>query len=415
MERTDLARCLGAEVRGGRPRAVMIAASDPAEFMDRFKAAVAAGGTVFVADPRWGESERAQFATLLSSKPQTPNPKAKGDAGWLCLPTGGSSGVMRLARHDQDTLAAAALGCSRHFAAGRINAVGVLPLHHVSGLMAWLRCALTGGRYLPWRWEDLAAGRWPDTGPGDWFVSVVPTQLQRLLRQPAAAERLRRFRAVFLGGGPAWPDLLERAAAARLPLAPGYGMTETAAMIAALRPEEFLAGRRGCGTALPHGRITLGADGVVELSGGSLFRGYFPQWREGDAWQTEDLGRLDEHGGLHWLGRRDAAIITGGEKVDPGEVEAALRAAGAWGDVAVVGLPDAEWGEMVVACYPAGEATPDLAVVAEQVAARVAAHKRPKRYLALASWPRNAQGKVNRRELQALAQQAAGGVNSRAP
>ena len=415
MERVDLARQLGAEACGGRAREVTVAASDPAEFMDRFRAAVAAGGNVFVADPHWGETERAQFAALVRSKTGSQPPGAARDFGWLCLPTGGSSGAVRLARHDQDTLAAAALGCSRHFAADRINAVGVLPLHHVSGLMAWIRCALTGGRYLPWRWEDLEAGRWPEAGPGEWFLSVVPTQLQRLLEQPGAVERLRRFRAVFLGGGPAWPELVERAAAARLPLAPGYGMTETAAMIAALRPEEFLAGRRGCGTALPHGRVIIGPDGVVELSGDSLFRGYFPQWRAGDAWPTEDLGRLDGHGGLHWLGRRDAVIITGGEKVDPGEVEAALRAVGAWGDVAVVGLPDADWGEMVVACYPAGEAAPDLAAAAGQIAARLAAHKRPKRYLALATWPRNAQGKVNRRELRALAQQAAGGFTPRGP
>jgi o-succinylbenzoate---CoA ligase len=415
MERIELARRLGTVAGAGRPHDVTIAASEPDDFMARFGAGVAAGGMVFVADPRWGETERAQFAALVRPQPPGGDPEPAPDTGWLCLPTGGSSGAVRLARHDQDTLAAAALGCSRHFAAAPINAVGVLPLHHVSGLMAWLRCALTGGRHQPWRWADLEAGRWPDPQPGDWFLSLVPTQLQRLMEQPAAVERLRRFRAVFLGGGPAWPELLERAADARLPLAPGYGMTETAAMVTALRPEEFLAGRRGCGSALPHGRVAIGPDGGIEITAASLFRGYYPRWRGEGPWPTEDVGRLDEHGGLHWLGRRDAAIITGGEKVDPGEVEAVLRAVGRWPDVAVIGLPDADWGELVVACYPAGPGAPDLAAVAAAVAARLAGPKRPKRYLALARWPRNAQGKLNRQELKALALRAAGAITPSAP
>jgi len=410
MERVDLARLLGASTGPGRPRDVTISTAEPAEFMAQFAAGVAAGGAVFVADPRWGASEQSQFSALIDPELRTQNSEPGGSAGWLCLPTGGSSGAVRLARHDQDTVAAAVQGCRRHFEVERVNAVGVLPLHHVSGLMAWLRCALTGGRYQPWAWADLEAGRWPEAAAGDWFLSLVPTQLQRLLDRPAAVDRLRRFRAVLLGGGPSWPDLLDRAAEARLPLAPGYGMTETAAMIAALRPEEFLAGRRGCGPALPHGRIAIDADGGIELAGDSLFRGYYPDRRPAGPWLTGDLGRLDEHGGLHWLGRRDATIITGGEKVDPGEVEAVLRAAGTWADVAVVGLPDVEWGEVVVACHPAGAAAPDLAAVAAAVAARLAPHKRPKRYLALARWPRSPQGKLNRAELRALAQEAAGGV-----
>jgi O-succinylbenzoic acid--CoA ligase len=371
--------------------------------MAAFVEAVAASGTVLVMDPSWGVVERAQLGELTCYQSSIQNPQSEISRGWLCLPTGGSSGVVRLARHDQDTLSAAARGFAAHFQIDRINAVGVLPLHHVSGLMAWMRCALTGGRYVPWIWADMEAGRWPATRQGDWVLSLVPTQLQRLLRQPKAAERLRRFRAVLVGGAPAWPDLLERAAEARLPLAPGYGMTETAAMVTALRPEEFLAGRRGSGAALPHARVELGADGGIGIAAESLFRGYYPQWREPGLWAAEDLGRLDESGSLHVLGRRDGVIISGGEKVDPGEVEAVLRPTGQFPDVAVIGLPDADWGEIVVACYPAGPKEPDLGAVDREIAGHLAPHKRPKRYLSIAAWPRNDQGKVNRRALTALA------------
>jgi O-succinylbenzoic acid--CoA ligase len=408
MERAELARQLGATSRASGIRAAVVEERDPARFMTSFSEAVAAGGTVFVADPAWGAVEREQFAAVTNA--ECPAPAASADTGWLCLPTGGSSGRTRLARHDQHTLAAAVRGCGQHFQTGQINAVGVLPLHHVSGLMAWLRCALTGGRYVPWPWPDMEAGRWPETGRGDWFLSLVPTQLQRLLDQRGAAERLRRFRAVLLGGGPAWPELLERAAELRLPLAPGYGMTETAAMIAALRPEEFLTGRRGCGAPLPHGRVTVDADGGIQIAGESLFRGYYPEWRPAGPWPTDDLGEFDEHGGLRWLGRRDATIITGGKKVEPGEVEAVLRASGQFSDVAVVGLPDVEWGECVAAVYPAAGTPPDIGAVTRFITGRLAPHKRPKRYLRIARWPRNNQGKLNRRELLVLAQAAAGGV-----
>ena len=410
MERIELARRLGVTLRVAAPRDVIVEEREPERFMAAFGEAMAAGAAVFVADPSWGAAERTQFDELINSKLQTQNPEPGQRPGWLCLPTGGSSGRLRLARHDQDTLSAAVGGCCGHFQVKQINAVGVLPLHHVSGLMAWMRCALTGGRYLPWAWTEMESGRWPETGKGDWFLSLVPTQLQRLLDRPEAADRLRRFRAVFLGGGPAWLDLLDRAAEARLPLAAGYGMTETAAMVTALRPEEFLAGRRGCGSALPHAAVELGADGVIQITAESLFRGYHPHGRKAGPWLTEDLGLLDESGSLHVLGRRDAVIITGGKKVEPGEVEAALRTTGQFADVAVIGVPDAEWGEAVVACYPAGPKEPDVAAVREHITSRLAPHKRPKRYVRVAVWPRNDQGKVNRRELTALALEAVGRI-----
>lgn len=410
MERLELARWLGAGSRRAARSETIVEEREPGRFMAAFGEAVAASGPVLVMDPSWGAVERAQLVELTCHQSSIQNPQSGIPHGWLCLPTGGSSGVVRLARHDQDTLAAAARGFGAHFQIDRVNAVGVLPLHHVGGLMAWMRCALTGGRYVPWIWADMEAGRWPATGQGDWVLSLVPTQLQRLLRQPEAAERLRRFRAVFVGGGPAWPDLLERAAEARLPLAPGYGMTETAAMVTALRPEEFLAGRRGCGSALPHARLELGTDGGIGITAESLFRGYYPQWREPGPWAAEDLGRLDEAGSLHVLGRRDGVIISGGEKIDPGEVEAVLRPTGQFSDVAVIGLPDAEWGDIVVACYPAGSDEPDLGAVDREIAGHLAPHKRPKRYLSIAAWPRNDQGKVNRRALMALARDAVGRI-----
>lgn len=422
MERTDLIRLLGSPSARAEMCDVIVEEREPSMFIKSFADAVAAGGTVFIADPTWGPGERAQFKRLVSLRPSALVSKSAGlnweadkyaytndipcfGDGWLCIPTGGSSGNLKFARHDEKTLAAAVRGFCGHFGVTKINAVGLLPMHHVSGLMAWMRTLLTGGTYLPWSWKAVESGERPAlaAGEGDWFLSMVPTQLQRLLGDAEAEGWLRGFRAIFVGGGPAWPGLVEAGAKAGLPLSFSYGMTETAAMVTALRPEEFLAGACGNGTPLPHAKITVGPDGRIGIESASLFRGYWPDARDGTSlWLTDDSGNIDERGSLHVRGRRDALIISGGEKIDPSEVEAALRTTGMFGDVAVIGVPDSEWGEVVVACYPTEFGPEDTLTITRVLEGRLAGFKHPKRYVAIDRWPRNAQGKVNRSELRRL-------------
>ncbi|MBL9212271.1 MAG: AMP-binding protein [Opitutaceae bacterium] len=356
--------------------------------------AVERGGAVFLCAGDWTAAERAEAEALMA---RPADAATRGGGGWLCIRTGGTGGGVRFARHDERTLGAAVGGCVAFFGLGRVNAVDVLPPHHVSGLMARVRCAATGGRHLAWSWKDLEAGRVPALPAGDWVISLVPTQLQRLLQVPAAFAWLRRLALIFVGGGPLWPDLADAAAADDLRVAPVYGMTETAAMVAGLLPDEFLAGERSAGRPLPHARVVITSEGVVRVAGESIHRGYWPEWSDATSFTTEDLGRIDARGHLFLHGRRDAVIITGGKKVQPADVEAALRAHGEFTDLAVIGVPDPEWGEVVVACFPAAGTVPDL----ERAVAALAPHQRPKRFVALATWPRTAQGKVNRAALRA--------------
>lgn len=403
MERAELARLLGAPFAAAEaaPGPRVIEEREPQRFMAAFAEAVAAGGEVFLADPSWGAAERAELAAL--TRPEAESGRVAVDSsGWLMIPSGGTSGRVKFARHDESTIAAAVRGFAEHFAFERVNAVGVLPLHHVSGFMAWMRCVLSGGEFKPWDWKRFEGGERPAMSAGDWVISLVPTQLQRLLASREAVAWLRGFRVIFVGGGPVWPELAEAATTARLPVSLGYGMTETAAMVTALRPEEFAAGARSSGAALPHARVEIDGDGRVRVSGASLFRGYYPARSVAREFVTEDLGRIDERGHLHVLGRRDAMIITGGKKVQPAEIEAALRASGECEDVAVVGVPDSEWGEVVVACYPAALRAPNE----ERAGAALAPWQRPKRFVAVAEWPRNAQGKVNRAVLREAARRA---------
>ena len=406
MERAELSRLLGRwrsrpqGLAGREP--VLVSAFGFEPFMTALADAVSGDVEVFLCDPNWGEQELAQVELQLQLAQAATRPALSGH-GWLMIPTGGTSGALKFARHDQGTIEAAVLGFVQHFSLRQVNAVGVLPLHHVSGLMACLRCVLTGGEYLPADWKKIEAGDLPElpAKPDGWVISLVPTQLERLLRQEAAVTWLRNFRIIFLGGAAAWPDLLDRAAAARLPLSPGYGMTETAAMVTGLRPAEFLAGARDNGAALPHARVTVNGEDTVLVAGTSLFRGYYPYWGGETAFTTGDLGRVDEHGHLTILGRRDGVIISGGEKIQPAEVEAVLRATGEFDDVVVLGLPDPEWGQAVVAAYPATR-EPDLAKVNQAVRAQLSAYKQPKQFLPVGGWPVSAAGKTRRGEVSRL-------------
>jgi O-succinylbenzoic acid--CoA ligase len=390
VERGELAGRL-AGLRASAPGGgAVIEDGDPRSFMAAFAGAASQGGNVFLSDPSWRAGERAELARLVGAS-------ACGERGWLMVPSGGAGGGLKFARHDGWTIAAAVGGFCRHFGLERVNSVGVLPLHHVSGFMAWMRSELTGGTFLPWSWKDAEAGHFPADLPENCCLSLVPTQLQRLLASGQGVAWLRKFRIVFVGGGPAWGGLVEEAARLGLPLSITYGATETAAMVAALRPEQFLNGVRGCGSALPHAHIDV-ADGVVRITGESVFRGYFPAFREERSWTTGDLGALLPNGSLSILGRSDDLVVTGGKKVLPSEVEAALRASGEFEDIAVIGIPDAEWGQLVVACHPGGGPVPEAARLKAALSG-LASFKHPKRYVGISPWPRNAQGKINRAEL----------------
>src|SRR6266542_821882 len=157
--------------------------------------AVERGGRVFLCDPNWGAIERAQLEMLIENAGPA---RGTSTEGWLCLPTGGTSGGVRFACHDERTLTAAAEGFRTHFGLSRVNAVDVLPPFHVSGLMARVRCALSDGSHVQWDWKRLEAGQRPVLEGDDWVISLVPTQLQRLLTSIDAVIWLRRFRIIFI-------------------------------------------------------------------------------------------------------------------------------------------------------------------------------------------------------------------------
>jgi O-succinylbenzoic acid--CoA ligase len=324
------------------------------------------------------------------------------DGVGVVIATSGSTGGPKGAELSWSALAASAAATGERL--GRDPAdhwLSCLPWQHIGGLQVWLRARAEG---LP---VDVL-GAFDVDGVAQstaTLVSLVPTQLSRLLD---AGVGLGRFRAVLLGGAAAPPAMLDRAVRAGARIVTTYGMSETCG---------------GCvydGRPLPGVRVdTAGTDGRIRLRGPVLMNGYRlrPDLTADallDGWLcTEDLGSFDgERLVVH--GRADDVILTGGENVAAGAVAELLMAHPDVRDAAVTGVPDEEWGERVVAVVVAGESWPTLATLRSWVADRAGPAAAPSGLVIVPSIPRLTSGKPDRLAVRTLAQSSivSGGYGS---
>jgi O-succinylbenzoic acid--CoA ligase len=244
-------------------------------------------------------------------------------------------------------LSRAAVLASVHASARRLGGSGrwllALPPTYVAGLQVVCRSLVAGHEpvLLAGDSDGGFAAATEALGDVDRFVSLVPTQLHRLLETDAAA--LRTFHTVLLGGGPIDPRLKQRAADEGVRVVTTYGSAETAG---------------GCvydGLPLDGVGVAIGDDGRIRLGGPVLFDGYDGDPARTaevlvDGWfLTSDAGRLDEDGRLHVLGRLDDMVVSGGVNVPAPAVAARLREHPGVRAAEVLGVPDEEWGNRVVA------------------------------------------------------------------
>ena len=247
-----------------------------------------------------------------------------------------------------------------------------LPMHHVSGLMPWWRSRCWGSTHVPLDpnllkqpSQLLAASRtlkgW---GERPKVLSLVPTQLGRLLADPHGMAWLQAFSVVWVGGAALAPGAAQQARDAEIRLSPCYGATETSAMVAALPPDRFLAGDSSCGPPLVDVELELACDGALKVRTQRLA---IASWREERPNQLDPL--LDEEGwwysgdsagltpDLQIFGRLDGALLSGGETVFPEQLEARLMGSGLPLEaVLLLGVPDPLWGQRLVGLVRSSDA-----------------------------------------------------------
>jgi O-succinylbenzoic acid--CoA ligase len=287
-----------------------------------------------------------------------------------------------------------------------------LPLSHVAGLAIVVR--MLGARRSVVLFEPGAAGllaRTRDLGrriheQRVTLVSLVPTLLGRMLQESFSPPPA--LRAVLLGGAGCSSDLAERSRRIGLPVLTSYGLTETGSQIAARRYAEryaLLPQRHGCvssGQPLAGVEIKI-LDGRIAVRTAALFSGYLdtamPPALDADGWfHTSDRGEFGPDGELYVLGRTDLVIVTGGENVDPEEVERALRTLPEVRDACVFGVPSVEFGQRVVAAVvpAAGTAPFALEQLTVQLRSRLARFKLPRALVLANELPSTASGKLDR-------------------
>jgi malonyl-CoA/methylmalonyl-CoA synthetase len=287
-----------------------------------------------------------------------------------------------------------------------------LPLFHVHGLGVGLHGTLLAGAsavILPRFEVDAVLDTIAATGAT--LLYGVPTMWVRLASSPRLAE-LGALRLCVSGSAPLDPDTFGALAAGiGSPVLERYGMTETGMLVSNPYDGERKAG--SVGLALPGVELALArreGDGEpaaeILVRGLNVFGGYLGGGEAAgadaftaDGWfRTGDLGRADADGYLRIVGRSKELIITGGYNVYPRDVEEVLGRHPDVAEVAVVGLPDAEWGERVAACVvAAGDAgSADARAILDWAADQLAPYQRPRELRFVDELPRNALGKVVR-------------------
>ena len=268
-----------------------------------------------------------------------------------------------------------------------------LPLSHVAGLSIILRSVIYGTTAVLMDGFDTEKVASTLISGDISVLSLVPTQLIRLLE---AGADLSAPRAILIGGGPVPEDALRRALDQGATVVQTYGMTETCSQVTTLAPAD--AGRKVGSAGRPlltsHVRIE---DSEILVQGPTVSRGAI----DPDGWlHTGDLGHIDDEGFLYVTGRRSEVIVTGGENVMPAEVEAVLISHHAVADAAVLGRPDPEWQEAVCALVVLADGTEAREEeLREHCAASLARHKVPKQVDFVLSLPRTSSGKLLRGQL----------------
>ena len=366
------------------------------------------------------------YSACFDATPATPPQSAPEALAWLFY-TSGTTGRSKGAMLTQRNLMAMTIA---HLADvesldEHMSQIHAAPLSHGSGLYAPAYLARgarqvipASGGFDPLEFLDLC-----DAHPGC-GAFLAPTMVQRLrLAAAAARRRPANLRSIVYGGGPMYVEELKKSLAAFGPVfAQIYGQGEAPMTITSLRradhalADEAILGsvglpRSGVEVAVVGAdgqRLATGEVGEIVCRGDVVMAGYWRNaaasaeaLRDGWLW-TGDLGSLDARGYLSLRDRSKDVVISGGSNIYPREVEEALLAHAGVAEACVVGAPDAEWGEVVVAFVvraEGAELTPQA--LDAHCLERIARFKRPKRYEFIAALPKNNYGKVLKRELRA--------------
>lgn len=352
------------------------------------------------------------------TKDTADDPACGDDRAALILFTSGTSGSPKAVVLSRGNLRSSARGSARRL--GHVPTDGwldPLPFYHMGGLAPVLRTGLSGGTLVLTDPDpDAMAHALSCTRVTG--ISVVPTLLHDTLRETTALEH-PRLRFVLAGGAAMSEPLIDACQRRRIPLYPTYGMTETSSQVATAFPWEVFRDPTTVGRPLPGTTVTIldedgeplppGETGEITVSGPTVMVGYQTEnGRDASSvgphgFHTGDRGYRDASGRLHVRGRITDRIVSGGENIDPEEVQSVLRDLPTVRDAAVVGIDHPRWGQQVAALLePEASHTEDARTVQKECRKKLASYKCPRRIRWIDRLPRTASGTVNREAVRRL-------------
>ncbi|MDJ1159113.1 malonyl-CoA synthase [Chelatococcus sp. SYSU_G07232] len=363
---------------------------------------------------------RGSLTALAATQPARFADVARGpDDLAAILYTSGTTGRSKGAMLSHDNLLSNALTLTDCWRFTRDDVLlHALPIFHTHGLFVATNVVLAAGAgmiFLP-RFDADEIMR---LMPRATAMMGVPTFYVRLLQHPGLTpETTRHMRLFVSGSAPLLADThREWRARTGHAILERYGMTETNMNTSNPYDGERVAGTVGfplpgvslrvvdpeTGAALPQGEI-----GMIEVKGPNVFKGYWrnpektrAEFRPDGFFITGDLGRIDERGYVHIVGRGKDLIITGGYNVYPKEVESEIDALPGVEESAVIGVAHPDFGEGVTAVVvPAKGATVDAAAIVRALEGRLARFKQPKKVIVVPELPRNTMGKVQKNVLR---------------
>ena len=282
-----------------------------------------------------------------------------------------------------------------------------LPFCHVAGIAILFRTMLAGGTSVIGQKDQPIHEQLMNKKIT--HLSLVPTQLHRLLENPLDSEIKKALKTVLIGGSSCSDLLLNRALQERLPLYLSYGSTEMSSQITTTRPFENLNDKITSGSILPYRELKINQNHEILVRGKTLASGYWKQAEvksivDEEGWfHTGDLGYLDEEKRLILKGRKDNMFISGGENIYPEEVERILIQFDDIVEACVVDIPDDEYGTRPVAFLQMKDNEHiEKKVITDFLRGRISGIKIPVRYI---EWPIEEQLKPNRKKLRILAQE----------
>jgi len=344
------------------------------------------------------KAENLQEIALATAWPEIPcrsAPELKMDRPVTIIHTSASSGVPKAALHSFGNHWYSALGAARNMPLDKGDCwLLSLPLFHIGGYAVLFRALVSGSAVaLPDPHDSIERSleRFEAT-----HLSLVPTQLYRLLRNPKALPNLRKLKAVLLGGSAVPDPLLAECIREGIPVFVSYGSTEMSSQIATTQAPAGSVEENSC-KPLPWRELAIADDGEILVRGACLFQGYLKESASGrqpqpeldsEGWfHTGDTGSLDDNGNLSVLGRKDNMFISGGENLHPEEIEQALNAVEGVEQALVVPFGDREYGQRPAAFIKTEQpGTPSDDTITETMIKTAGRLKTPVLYIRICQW-----------------------------